>query len=413
MACGAVPLLAIAVVTQSCGRPGVDRRLHPVPCVLGAFLSNAVVGLGPLGLRAALAARRRRRDGDARGPGGRGRGLLDPAGGAARRGGGRRHGAHHRRARAPRGLRGARRPPRRGRGRSGTRPAAPVTDRATGGSRAPPGVCGTRRRGQITGIPRRRVDGRIPSRRSRRNQEPKVDQSSRYADLALGEAELIAGGRHVLCAYRMKPKDGYDYLATAAHFAAESSDGHQRRGLDDGRLHALGGRHCLRGRRGGRAHEDRLPSGALRPQHHRRQGDDRLVPHAHHRQQPGHGRRRVRQAARLLRAARLPGAVRRAGEEHQGLLACPRPPARGRRHDRRHHHQAQARPAARALRRTPATSSGWAATSSRTTSPRATRSSRRTGRPCAWWPTPCGAHRTRPARPSSSPPTSPPTTPPR
>jgi len=52
-----------------------------------------------------------------------------------------------------------------------------------------------------------------------------VDQSSRYADLALGEAELISGGRHVLCAYRMKPKAGYDYLATAAHFAAESSTG--------------------------------------------------------------------------------------------------------------------------------------------------------------------------------------------
>ena len=52
-----------------------------------------------------------------------------------------------------------------------------------------------------------------------------MDQSSRYADLALGEAELVRGGRHVLCAYRMKPKAGYDYLATAAHFAAESSTG--------------------------------------------------------------------------------------------------------------------------------------------------------------------------------------------
>ena len=52
-----------------------------------------------------------------------------------------------------------------------------------------------------------------------------MDQSSRYADLALGEADLIKGGRHVLCAYRMKPKTGHDYLATAAHFAAESSTG--------------------------------------------------------------------------------------------------------------------------------------------------------------------------------------------
>ncbi len=52
-----------------------------------------------------------------------------------------------------------------------------------------------------------------------------MDQSSRYADLSLSEADLIAGGRHVLCAYVMKPKQGYEYLATAAHFAAESSTG--------------------------------------------------------------------------------------------------------------------------------------------------------------------------------------------
>ncbi len=52
-----------------------------------------------------------------------------------------------------------------------------------------------------------------------------MDQSGRYADLALSEAGLIKAGRHVLCAYRMKPKAGHDYLATAAHFAAESSTG--------------------------------------------------------------------------------------------------------------------------------------------------------------------------------------------
>ena len=52
-----------------------------------------------------------------------------------------------------------------------------------------------------------------------------MDQSNRYADLALKEADLIKGGRHVLCAYSMKPKNGNDYLATAAHFAAESSTG--------------------------------------------------------------------------------------------------------------------------------------------------------------------------------------------
>ncbi len=53
-----------------------------------------------------------------------------------------------------------------------------------------------------------------------------LDQSSRYANLSLKEEDLIAGGKHVLCAYLMKPKAGFgDYLSTAAHFAAESSTG--------------------------------------------------------------------------------------------------------------------------------------------------------------------------------------------
>jgi len=52
-----------------------------------------------------------------------------------------------------------------------------------------------------------------------------LDQSSRYADLSLSEEELVRNGKHVLVAYIMKPKAGYDYLATAAHFAAESSTG--------------------------------------------------------------------------------------------------------------------------------------------------------------------------------------------
>jgi ribulose-bisphosphate carboxylase large chain len=52
-----------------------------------------------------------------------------------------------------------------------------------------------------------------------------MDQSNRYADLTLREEDLMAGGRHVLCAYIMKPKAGYGYLETAAHFAAESSTG--------------------------------------------------------------------------------------------------------------------------------------------------------------------------------------------
>jgi len=52
-----------------------------------------------------------------------------------------------------------------------------------------------------------------------------MDQSSRYADLNLTEEKLMADGEHVLCAYIMKPKAGYGYLETAAHFAAESSTG--------------------------------------------------------------------------------------------------------------------------------------------------------------------------------------------
>lgn len=53
-----------------------------------------------------------------------------------------------------------------------------------------------------------------------------MDQSNRYADLSLREEDLIAGVRHVLVAYIMKPKEGFGgYLETAAHFAAESSTG--------------------------------------------------------------------------------------------------------------------------------------------------------------------------------------------
>jgi len=53
-----------------------------------------------------------------------------------------------------------------------------------------------------------------------------MDQSNRYANLSLREEDLIAGGKHVLCAYIMKPKPGFgNYLETAAHFAAESSTG--------------------------------------------------------------------------------------------------------------------------------------------------------------------------------------------
>jgi ribulose-bisphosphate carboxylase large chain len=52
-----------------------------------------------------------------------------------------------------------------------------------------------------------------------------MDQSKRYANLNLKEADLIAGGRHVLAAYIIKPKAGHEPVQCAAHFAAESSTG--------------------------------------------------------------------------------------------------------------------------------------------------------------------------------------------
>lgn len=52
-----------------------------------------------------------------------------------------------------------------------------------------------------------------------------MDQSARYADLSLKEEDLIASGKYILCAYKMKPKAGTGYLEGAAHFAAESSTG--------------------------------------------------------------------------------------------------------------------------------------------------------------------------------------------
>ena len=52
-----------------------------------------------------------------------------------------------------------------------------------------------------------------------------MDQSNRYADLSLNEEDLMKGNKHILVAYKMKPKAGTGYLEAAAHFAAESSTG--------------------------------------------------------------------------------------------------------------------------------------------------------------------------------------------
>jgi ribulose-bisphosphate carboxylase large chain len=52
-----------------------------------------------------------------------------------------------------------------------------------------------------------------------------MDQSARYSNLDLNEAELIKNGNHILVAYTMTPAAGVGYLEAAAHIAAESSTG--------------------------------------------------------------------------------------------------------------------------------------------------------------------------------------------
>jgi len=52
-----------------------------------------------------------------------------------------------------------------------------------------------------------------------------VDQSNRYLYLDVRETDLLDAGAHVLAAYHLRQKPGHDFLATCAHFAAESSTG--------------------------------------------------------------------------------------------------------------------------------------------------------------------------------------------
>jgi hypothetical protein len=163
---------------------------------------------------------------------------------------------------------------------------------------------------------------------------------------------------------------------------------HQRRGLHHRRLHQGCGRAGLSHRRSQRGHAHRLPAGPVRPQRHRRPLHAGVLPDPDHRQQPGHGRRGTRQDDRLPRARARHPDVRRPLQGHLRPVAHPGPPGAGRRLHLRHHHQAQAGPAPRTLRRRRPTSSGSAATSSRTTNPRATRCSPPSRRPCRWCTTP-------------------------
>ena len=52
-----------------------------------------------------------------------------------------------------------------------------------------------------------------------------MDQSNRYLYLDVRETDLLDAGAHVLAAYHLRQKPGHDFLATCAHFAAESSTG--------------------------------------------------------------------------------------------------------------------------------------------------------------------------------------------
>ncbi|MEI7841390.1 MAG: ribulose-bisphosphate carboxylase [Gallionellaceae bacterium] len=52
-----------------------------------------------------------------------------------------------------------------------------------------------------------------------------MDQSARYSNLDLKEADLIKNGGHILVTYTMTPMKGVGYLEAAAHIAAESSTG--------------------------------------------------------------------------------------------------------------------------------------------------------------------------------------------
>ena len=177
-----------------------------------------------------------------------------------------------------------------------------------------------------------------------------MDQSARYADLSLKEEDLIKGDKHMLVAYHMQPATGYGYLEVAAHIAAESSTGTNvevsttddftkgvdalvyfideakgvmkvaypndlfDRNITDGRAMLVSFLTLAIGNNQGMGDVKHL------------QMQDFYVPWS------------------MLRH------VRRPGQGHHRPVGHPGSPARQRRLHRRHHHQAQAGPASRAVR---------------------------------------------------------------
>ena len=177
-----------------------------------------------------------------------------------------------------------------------------------------------------------------------------MDQSARYADLSLKEEDLIKGGKHILVAYKMKPKAGYGYLEAAAHFAAESSTGTNvevsttddfTKGVDALVYYIDEATEDMRIAYPIDLFDRNVTDGrimmvsflTLAIGNNQGMGD---IEHA--------------KMHRLLRARARHPDVRRPGQGHLRPVAHPRPPGQGRRLHRRHHHQAQARPASRALR---------------------------------------------------------------
>ena len=130
-----------------------------------------------------------------------------------------------------------------------------------------------------------------------------MDQSNRYADLSLKEEDLIAGGKHILVAYKMKPKPGYAATCRCrGPLRRRVIHRHQCRGVTtddftrglDALVYYID-----------EATEDMRIAYPM-DLFDRNMTDGRMmmvsIPDAGDRQQPGHGRHRARQDSRLLLA---------------------------------------------------------------------------------------------------------------
>ena len=153
----------------------------------------------------------------------------------------------------------------------------------------------------------------------------------------------------------MKPKAGHGYLETAAHFAAESSTGTNvevvttddfTKGIDALVYYIDEAKRADT--------KIAYPLELVRPQHHRRPRDDRLLPDAGHRQQPGHGRHRARQDVSTSTCRPRCSSCSTARPRHQRPVAHAGPPGGGRRLSSSAPSSSRSSACARALRQAPA-----------------------------------------------------------